>query len=100
MNSSQISFQIAARTLSGAPSSLSKNFVSSPVSVSVHVLPVLVLWTIPDPYMGFLEHSLQEVELVEVVELRRNNLLETLAGSVADSHLLLNKTKIYGLGRL
>ena len=50
--------------------------------------------------MGFLEHSLQEVELVEVVELRRNNLLETLAGSVADSHLLLNKTKIYGLSRL
>ena len=50
--------------------------------------------------MGFLEHSLQEVELVEVVELRRNDLLDTIAGSVADSRLLLDKTKIYGEGRL
>lgn len=115
LNSSKISFQIAVRTLLEAPFSLSKrgaqaqsSFVSSTdqsaalvsVSVSVHVFPVLVLWTIPDPYMGCLEHSLRQVVLVEVVELRRNDLLETLAGSVADSHLLLNKTKIYGLGRL
>ena len=35
---------------------------------SIHVFPVLVLWTIPDPYMGCLEHSLQLVVLVEVIK--------------------------------
>lgn len=67
---------------------------------SIHVFPVLVLWTIPDPYMGCLEHSLQLVVLVEVIKLRRNDLLDTIACSVADSRLLLDKTKIYGEGRL
>ena len=67
---------------------------------SIHIFPVLFLWTIPDPYMGYLEHSLQQVVLVEVIKLRRNDLLDTIAGSVADSRLLLDKTKIYGLGRL
>ena len=40
--------------------------------------------------------------LVEVVELQKNDLLDTLTGSVAHSQLeeMLDKTKIYGLGRL
>ena len=50
--------------------------------------------------MGCLEHSLQLVVLVEVIKLRRNDLLDTIACSVADSRLLLDKTKIYGEGRL
>ena len=79
---------------------MSPQQTSQPLWFLFLVFPVLVLWTIPDPYMGCLEHSLQQVVLVEVVELRRNDLLETLAGSVADSHLLLDKTKICGLGRL
>ena len=43
---------------------------------------------VPDSYMGCLEHSLLQVVLVEVVELQKNDLLDTLAGSVAHSHLL------------
>ena len=43
---------------------------------------------VPDSYMGCLEHSLLQVVLVEVVELQKNDLLGTLTGSVAHSHLL------------
>ena len=39
-------------------------------------------------FLSCLEHSLLQVVLVEVVELQKNDLLDTLAGSVAHSHLL------------
>ena len=73
-------------------------YMFSPLLSFVQFLtPIWVVWNI---------RCSKSCLLLTVVELQRNDLLNTLTGSVdpsvADSHLeeMLDNTKIYGLGRL